>query len=440
MKPTKILAAVGANDETIAHLRLLLRMGATRLQHDWHWGTELEADFIVVEPGTLAAETIQTHCQAAGIPFAVMCDQNAVVVQGMALRRPLKLDQIVAVFNAAGASSAGSTEVQAFGADFYTTQHLGDTVPPAGRDDADVWAAHERAAESAPRPRSAPVQDLDHLLYGDPLAESVEVGPLVPEGTEVDPIELQRTARSERSRYNADDRMAATLIGVSTVDVAPILPLVRGSMSPAAAAAATNAAAKKARENPSRPLLDFLESHVVASPTQLRVEDAPVVTLDPKHRHFHAAGPLQGLAALVDRGVTPEQVATVAGSELARVRLTEPGRSYDELRWLVALLQSSGTLSSRLDPGGTFCVRNALVLDPEYRNHGAITAALKAPSRLHEIAQMSGAPMGDVFDIANAYDAIGRLEWTPRAPRQSSEPAKPEGSGSSRLKWPFGRK
>lgn len=438
MKPTKILAAVGANDETIAHLRLLLRMGATRLRHDWHWGTELEADFVVVEPGTLAADTIQTHCQAAGIPFAVMCEQNAVVVQGMALRRPLKLDQIVAVFDAAGASSAGSAEVQAFGDDFYTTQHLGEDVP-TGSDAADVWAAHERNMDSAPRPRSAPVQDLDHLLYGDPLAEPVELGPLVPEGTEVDPIEQPRTARSERSRHNADERMAATLIGVSTVDVAPIVPQVRG-MSPAAAAAAANAAAKRARENPTRPLPDFLESHVVASPTQLRVEDAPVLTLDPKHRHFHAAGPLQGLAALVERGVMQDQVATVAGSELARVRLTEPGRSYDELRWLVALLQSSGTLSSRLDPGGTYCVREALVLDPEYRHHGAVVAALRAPSRLHEAAQMSGAPMGDVFDIVNAYDAIGRLEWTPRAPRQSSEPAKPAGAGGSRLKWPFGRK
>lgn len=438
MKPTKILAAVGANDETIAHLRLLLRMGATRLQHNWHWGTELEADLVIVEPGTLAAETIQTHCQAAGVPFAVLCDQNAVVVQGMALRRPLKLDQIVAVFDAAGASSAGTAEVQAFGDDFYTTQHLGETIP-TGRADADVWAAHERIAESAPRPRSAPVQDLDHLLYGDPLAEPVELGPLVPEGTELDAVELQRTARSERSRHNADERMAATLIGVSTVDVAPIVPHMRGP-NPAAGTAAANAAAKKARDNPPRPLLDFLDAQTVASPTQLRVDDAPVLTLDPKHRHFHAAGPLQGLAVLVERGVTQEQVATVAGSELARVRLTEPGRSYDELRWLVALMQSSGTLSSRLDPGGTFCVRVALVLDPEYRNHGAIMAALKAPARLHEVAQMSGAPMGDVFDIANAYDSIGRLEWTPRAPRQSSEPAKPEGSGGSRLKWPFGRK
>ena len=46
------------------------------------------------------------------------------------------------------------------------------------------------------------------------------------------------------------------------------------------------------------------------------------------------------------------------------------------------------------------------------------------PARLHEIAAASGAPMSDVFDVVNAYDAIGLIEWTPRAPREADP--KPE--------------
>lgn len=428
-KPAKSLAVVGANDETVAHLRLLLRMGGVRLRHEWTFGSEVDADFIVVQPGSLAADATQTRCQAAGIPFAVLAEANDVVVQGMALRRPLKLDQIVAVFNAAGESTAVAAPVQAFGDDFYT-QQLGEAIP-VGRREADVWQRPEHAAASQPVTREAPVQDLDHLLFGDPLAEPVELGPLVTDDTEVDAAPRDHSARSEHRRDDAQERMAASLIGVSTVDATP--PPVPRASSPAAHAATF----RKLKDDPPRPLLDFLREDTVSSPTQLRLDDAPPITLDPLRRLFHAAGPLGALAPYVEHGIPGERATAVAGAELARVRLTEPARSYDELRWLTTLLRSGGSLHSRLDPGGTFVVREALEIDPDFHAHGPITAAMKAPTRLHEIAQMSGAAMSDVFDVVNAYDSIGRLEWKPRPPR-AAEPEKT--SALSRLKWPFGRK
>lgn len=428
-KPAKILAVVGANDETIAHLRLLLRMAGARLQQEWRFGAEQDADFVVVEPGSLASDTIQTHCQAAGIPFAVLCEKDDVVVQGMALRRPLKLDQIIAVFNAAGESSTRITGMQSFNDDFYT-QSLGEHIPTAAPV-ANVWDAPEHAAGTLPATRESAVQDLDHLLFGDPLAEPVELGPMVDDSTEV--AESEATERSARRRDDANARMNASLVGVSTVDQAP--PTPRGPNAPVLLAAAV----KKKQDDPPRPLLDYLDSELVASPTQLRLDDAPVITLDPKQHEFHAAGPLGALEAYVERGVQSQQTAKVAGAELARVRLTERARSYDELRFLTALLRSGGSLHSRLDPGGTFVVREPLELEPDYHAHGPITAAMKAPSRLHEIAQMSGASMTSVFDLVNAYDAIGRLQWTPRPPRAPKEPEKPV-SALSRLKSVFGRR
>jgi hypothetical protein len=44
------------------------------------------------------------------------------------------------------------------------------------------------------------------------------------------------------------------------------------------------------------------------------------------------------------------------------------------------------------------------------------------PGRLHEIAAASHASMADVFDVVNAYEAIGLIEWQPRAPRGGGEP------------------
>ena len=43
--------------------------------------------------------------------------------------------------------------------------------------------------------------------------------------------------------------------------------------------------------------------------------------------------------------------------------------------------------------------------------------------RLHEIAASCHCEMSEVFNVVNAYDAIGFLKWTPRAPRHT-EPEK----------------
>jgi hypothetical protein len=44
--------------------------------------------------------------------------------------------------------------------------------------------------------------------------------------------------------------------------------------------------------------------------------------------------------------------------------------------------------------------------------------------RLHEIARKAEATMVEVFDVVNAYDAIGLLEWQPRASRHAAAAAK----------------
>jgi hypothetical protein len=45
------------------------------------------------------------------------------------------------------------------------------------------------------------------------------------------------------------------------------------------------------------------------------------------------------------------------------------------------------------------------------------------PLRLHEIARKADAKMVEVFDVVNAYDAIGLIEWEPRKSRYAAETA-----------------
>ena len=125
----------------------------------------------------------------------------------------------------------------------------------------------------------------------------------------------------------------------------------------------------------------------------------------------------------------------------ARAR-PQPGRSYDELRWL---LSDAAQPAAGSRPGSTPAARSRSrtrsAVDPTFHAHGAIAAALAQPVRLHEIAAASGASMEQVFDVVNAYDAIGRLTWTPRQrlARRTCRRPKPAGA-LSRLKWPFGKR
>ena len=48
--------------------------------------------------------------------------------------------------------------------------------------------------------------------------------------------------------------------------------------------------------------------------------------------------------------------------------------------------------------------------------------------------------MAEVFDVVNAYDAIGWLEWTPRPPRHADVANESGLSGfMQKLRKPFGR-
>jgi len=61
------------------------------------------------------------------------------------------------------------------------------------------------------------------------------------------------------------------------------------------------------------------------------------------------------------------------------------------------------------------------------------------PARLHEIAAASSASMSDVFDVVNAFDAIGLIEWQPRAPRGGEPIDEPKRGLFKRLRNPFGK-
>ena len=428
MAVTKTIAVTGASEETTAHLRLLMKLGARQLLHDWRWGTEDTADFVAVEVHDLGAEGVIARCQSAGVPCAVLAEANETVVHGLVLRRPFKLEQIVAVLNAAGAATADAGKVEAFADDFYVRE-MEDFGAPGAVPNEDIWGSRERDAPTPRQPQHADDHraGLDFLIRGDPLVEPEAPRPLIQADTTVARGSSEPSRRAEARAEQNRHRVPAGMAGVETVDVAPIVMPRNENLS--------------SGETSGPRLLDWLDGDLLRSPSQMQLPECPAITLDPKQRVFHCEADLADLVPYCVEPLPPTMAISTSTSDLARVREAQPGRPYDDLRWLDALLKSSGRLASRLDPGGSYRVRQPVTVNPEFQAHGAIAAALSQPLRLHEVAAASGAGMDRVFDIVNAYDAIGRLDWTPRQRRVENEPGGDKPGGVlSRIKWPFGKR
>ena len=119
------------------------------------------------------------------------------------------------------------------------------------------------------------------------------------------------------------------------------------------------------------------------------------------------------------------------------MRETQSAHAYARLVWLDVLLHSGGQLARHLDPGGTYRLKRWIEIDQGFNRYFRIASVMLQPARLHEIAAASGAPMADVFDVVNACDAIGLLEWQARPPREAVRAVAP--TLLQRLRKPFGK-
>jgi hypothetical protein len=145
----------------------------------------------------------------------------------------------------------------------------------------------------------------------------------------------------------------------------------------------------------------------------------PKLVLDPAGDSYHTNAPLSRLEPYFLDPLKGNECRQLARSRLDELRATAPGRPLMQLHWMGALLRSNGCLGAHLDPGGTYRVQRWMSVYGEYRKQYRIATLMMRPLRLHEIAQKANATMTEVFDVVNAYDAVGLLEWQPRASRHA---------------------
>jgi hypothetical protein len=284
---------------------------------------------------------------------------------------------------------------------------------------------------------------LDILIHGDPLEEPETPRPLIDAQTRIDPVRGNPSLRSESRAEQSRHRVPTGVVEIDQPYVGhiPLPPRADDQLRETSALPPAPIRGDGVDGGDPR-LIQYVEGDLIRSPSQLSLDELPALIFDPKARLFHIDCDLSALAVYWRQSLPRPKLKSISSSDLARARQTMPGRNYDELRWLDLLLAASGRLNSKLDPGGSFCVREPIAIEPAFRAHGRIVAAMSSPARVHEVAAASAAPMEQVFDVINAYELIGRLHWTPRQSRFAGgeKESKPASGPLSRLKWPFGKR
>ena len=169
-----------------------------------------------------------------------------------------------------------------------------------------------------------------------------------------------------------------------------------------------------------RPCTDYA-SLTQRGPVVIERAGLPRLFVDPVAGNYHANATLSKLEPYFLDPLKPGEYRQIGASRLQEMRGSAPGRPLVHLHWMSALLRSNGCLGAHLDPGGTYRVKRWLSVYGEYRKQYRIATMMLRPLRMHEIARKADAKMVEVFDVVNAYDAIGLLEWEPRKSRYAVE-------------------
>ncbi len=412
MANEKYLAVIGLSEEDTAHLRLLLRKVIAELGQNWRWGSEDNADLIIVSPVDLAGQIARNRAFSGGRRCVIFDNDEPLRNGELRLHKPLKAEDVIAALNDTGAPSMELGQpVLSANVDFYADDTL----------DAEFQIeASEAATVRAQRRDAEPALGLDDLFKPDTEAAK----PLFAVPLQIDAeTRIERGSRTVSAR--SDRRIADSVRGMRAPEGKP-----EGINIADADEADANSASGK------HPLRDYLRKNLLGGPARAALDGAPELVLDPKAQSFHASGGLAALAAYCKADLARSAWRPVTTQDLSRLRAQQPARPYTHLQWLDAFVHAAGHLARHLDPGGRFRLKGSALTGVDVPHHAKVVAALAAPAKLNEIAAASGAPMAAVFDLVTAYDAIGLIEVQSRLTRSAPPPK----SGLfSRLRNPFSK-
>ena len=225
---------------------------------------------------------------------------------------------------------------------------------------------------------------------------------------------LQGTATATRDQASTPNVAAA-----HDVQAPPVAPPLRADTPEAPLATPRPAPPAPPPPAADPDLLDLLES-TTKGRLRLRASGLPDLYLDAAARTWHADAGLKSLSAWcrrpIARGERDEPDEAAFASAVAKL----PGHPFARLAWLAHLVRGGGRLDPALDPNGLYRLTRWAQTERDFPKHFRIaTVMLKQAATVEDIANQSGAPVGEVADFINACHATGSVELeTPASPSE----------------------
>ena len=398
MDTQRIIQCIGTNEEDTAHLRLLLRVARTHVRNSWVWGSESRADLVVVDARRLIGESAMRRAAQRGIDCAQIIEASAPKPPGLFLRKPFRREAFAMLLNKVGRGTGAGSDIDTW-SDEFVELDLGNVdlseleAEHPGARGADTSLSEARDTHAAP----------DHLGSGEASADSFALSSA--EKTDLNIAPDRPSESSAPAPAPVDPTRSPTGIQAHGEDVFD--PAFDPDTVPDIDVDATY------------PLIYYLGKGLLQGPARIALRGMPTLVVDPDEELFWAKGLLALLEPYAREPLRSGDWQRLNWTELVEARKGMAARPYARLIWMDTFIHSNGFLARHLDPGGNYRLTNRLDFSLDYPRAFRVGALMTTPRKLHEIARVSAVGLAEVFDVVNAYEAIGYVEWTPRerAPR-----------------------
>ncbi len=186
-------------------------------------------------------------------------------------------------------------------------------------------------------------------------------------------------------------------------------------------------------------LEQWLSGNSLSGQLRLHHAGAPDLVVDNTDKTFYTDGSLRALEAHCKRKIKPEDWQRLTPAAFSAAQSAGKAQPIARLLWLCHVLASHGHPSPGMDINARYKLARWPQIEREFPKHFRIaTVMMKQPATLSEVAEQSGAPLPDVIDFANAYNAIGYLETDADVDADSGTRDTGRGAILSRLRKPFG--
>ncbi len=371
MSKTQVIQCIGTHEDETAQLRVLVRVLREDLKEEWIWGTEAKATLVIVDPIRLIGEAALRRANQRGVVCAqIINEEDPKPAEGLFLRRPVSREAMLELMNLV--SDGGPAPPPDEWRDEYLELDLG------GVDLTTLEAAHPGV-----------------FSYDTPPESVVQAA--------AEPV---RQPAPQTTTNAQPPNQAAPAAGAGATEVSATEREVRKQIDAIHGGAARHVADAEAKY----PLIFYLEKGFFSGPARIELPGIPTLVIDPDEEVFLARGLLRMLEPYATEALRFSDWKLLTEPEWEHVRRTASARPYLRLKWMDSFIHSDGFLAKHLDPGASFRLNNRLDLAGDYPRAFRVGTHMTIPRKLHEVARMSAVGLAEVFDVVNAYEAIGYVE------------------------------